>query len=173
MRIVTTAVLLLGACVLGGGNGLSAEGPGATLGAAAEDFDAKLGKPLKDYGAARFYVACEGSEIGFKWGITLKDKKVTGIQRSACGNERLDEAAVTNEVREMMRSDSRLVRSFVTPDGRTAHEYGSASLGNSFGEGDFVTCDAEGRIRKTARGTFAYAMAKDGRAWNLILGTCF
>jgi hypothetical protein len=173
MRTLTTAVLILSACGPGISNGLFAQGSNATVGAGVEAFNATFGKPLKDYGAAKFYAACTGSESGFKWGITLKGEKVTSLQRSACGNERLDEASVKKEVTPMMPLDAKLIRDFRTSDGRTAHEYRSASLGKLFPEADFVTCDAEGRTAKVAAGTFAYAMAKDGRSWNLVLGTCF
>lgn len=173
MRGITIAVLILSVIGLSISYRLSAEGLPTTVGAGAEAFSAKFGKPLQDFGAAKFYVPCAGSESGAKWGATLKGDKVTSVQRYACGNERLDKAIVKREAMVMMPLDAKPTREFQTADGRRAHEYCGKSLGKLFPAADFVTCDAEGRTEKVAEGTLSYAMTKDGRAWNLILGTCF
>lgn len=144
-----------------------------TLGSAAAAVAARFGKPLKDFGPAKLYVPCDGSENGAKWGVTFRGDEVTAIQRSACGDEHLDATSVKKEATSLMPSDAKLARDFRTPDGREAHEYRSASLAKKFPSADFVTCDAEGRITVVPEGTLSYAMASDGRSWIVILGSCF
>jgi hypothetical protein len=145
----------------------------ATVGAQAPAFASKFGQPVKDFGPAKFYVVCDGSESGTKWGITFKGDKATEIERSACGAEHLDAATTAKEATAMMPSDAKPVREFSASDGRLAHEFRSLSLANAFPAGDFVGCDAEGRSQKVAEGTLSYATATDGRSWMIILGTCF
>ena len=182
MRGVIVAVLFLGVGGPGAANRLSAAGPEVTLGAEAEAFSAKFGKPVKDVGPAKFYGKCAGSESGGKWGVTfpiqgtLKEGfhfKASSIERVVCGSERLDAAISRKEALSLMPADAAPVREFRTADGRQAQEYRSKSLGKVFPAEAFLTCDAEGRTQKIPEGTFSYAMARDGRSWNLILGTCF
>ena len=173
MRSVKAIVLILSLLSVPLADEVTAQATQAILGAEAAAFTAQFGKPLLDVGPAKFYTACVGSESGAKWGVTLKGSKITSIERTACGSERLDPAMVKKEAIAMMPSDAAPVREFRTPDGRQAQEYRSSSLGKVFTADDFVTCDAEGRTQKVQQGTISFATAADGRSWHLILGTCF
>lgn len=173
MRSVKAIGLILSLLGLPLADDVMAQATQATIGAEAAAFTARFGKPLQDVGPAKFYTPCAGSESGAKWGITLKGSKVTSIERSACGPERLDSATVKKEAVAMMPSDAAPVREFRSADGRQVQEYRSSSLSKSFAADDFVTCDAEGRIQKVQQGTLSFATAADGRSWHLILGTCF
>lgn len=172
MRHFAVAVLIVTSFFAVRAESGSAETP-ATLGADPEAFTAKFGKPLKDLGSLRLYGDCPGSETGSRWAITLNARKVTSLQRSSCGSERLDGTAAKAELARMMPSDAKHVRDFQTQDGRAASEYQSESLAKSFTAADFVTCDASGRTEKVPAGTLAVANAKDGRSWHLVLGSCF
>jgi hypothetical protein len=94
MRVLAAVFVILGVIGMVPPGMLTAQGSRATIGAGAAVFAVKFGSPIKDFGAAKFYIACEGSESGAKWGITFKGDKATGIQRSACGAEPFDASTV-------------------------------------------------------------------------------
>jgi hypothetical protein len=154
----------------------------ATLGSAPEAFAASFGNPIEDNGPAKSYVKCAATPGEAKWGVvygitgTLKDgfrHPATAIERHGCGSERLDSPAARKEALGMMPSDAQPVRGFTTADGRHAQEYRSLSLGKALSADKFLGCGADGKMEKVPEGTFSYAPAKDGRSWDIILGTCF
>jgi hypothetical protein len=145
----------------------------ATLGAAPAAFEAAFGAPVKDEGVAKFYLRCPGSESPGKWGVTFKGGRATGIERSACAGEVLDEASVVAEAPAVMPADAKPVRDFFTTDGRKAHEFRSLSLSQLFPASDFVTCDDKGKTELVAAGTLSYVRARNGKTWMLAMGKCF
>ena len=175
-RVMTsTAVLGLFALAMPGRFLAQAPTPAhrAALGAGPAEFAAAFGAPVQDLGVAKFYLRCPGAESPGKWGVTFKNGRATGIERSACTGESLDEAAVAAEAPAVMPADAKPVRDFFTTDGRRAHEFRSASLGQLFPASDFVTCDEKGKTELVAAGTLSYARARDGKTWMLAMGKCF
>jgi hypothetical protein len=181
MRFPASSVPLLAVAALGLAAATLGAAP-ATLGAAPEAFSAMFGKPLQDNGTVKSYGKCAGSEDGTKWGIVfgisgdLKGGFVhpaTAIERHACGSEKLDTAAAKKDAAAMMPADAKPVREFIASDGRHAQEYRSASLGKAFPPDHFMACTPDGKMTRVPEGTFSFALAKDGRSWDIILGTCF
>jgi hypothetical protein len=175
MKTASTSIVMPGllAVVLSGGLLAQAQAHGATLGAGPAAFAAAFGAPVQDLGVAKFYLRCAGAQSPGKWGVTFKGGRATGIERSACAGEILDEDAVAAEAPAVMPADAKPVREFRTTDGRRAHEFRSVSLGQLFPASDFVTCDEKGKTELVAAGTLSYARAKDGKTWMLAMGKCF
>ena len=181
MRSPAISFLILGMSALSLSR-FAAATPPATLGDTPETFSAKFGHPLEDNGPAKSYVKCAGSGGGTKWGIVFGISQspkggfvhqAAAIERHGCGSERLDSAAAKKEALGMMPADAKPVAEFLTPDGRHAQEYRSTSLGKTLPADHFIGCTPDGKTQKIPEGTFSYALSKDGRSWNIIMGTCF
>ncbi|MEZ5571282.1 MAG: hypothetical protein R3E64_04585 [Halioglobus sp.] len=165
--------------------GSFAQSTAIALGSTSAQVKSSYGQPLQDLGTFVKFQSCQSANSDAKWAFVFlpplpdasdSDKaaggKLTGIQRNACDTETLTEAAVKQETANMLPSDSKSVREFMTEDGRKAWEFQSQLLAAKFSADDFQGCDAQGNVTPVAPGTFSYTLATDGSSWFMGLGTC-
>jgi hypothetical protein len=162
-----------------------AETSAVMLGSSAAEVKSAFGQPMQDLGMVVKYETCEGSESDAKWAFVflqalpdaseaekVSGGKLTGIQRYACGSEKLNEAAVREEAASLLPADAVAIAEFTTADGRKAWEFQSSLLASRFSASDFLACDNEGNVLPVAPGTLSYAFYSDGSSWFMGLGTC-